>query len=113
MANPSRDKGTRWETELLGKLREAFGPNVHRAPLRGTRDAGDYVGTPVVVEAKSTKQPRLIEWARRCVVATQHHGAGPAWVIAWHGNRVQHEGPVAVMPLDYWLELERKARREA
>lgn len=112
MSNPSRAKGTRWEVELLARLREVFGSDVHRAPLRGTHDAGDYVGTPIVVEAKSTKVPKFLEWARTCTKAVAHHATGsPWWVIAWHGDIRKGEGPVVVLPLDYWLELERAARR--
>lgn len=113
----SRAKGTRWESELLVRLREVFGPDIHRAPLRGTHDAGDFVGLPMVVEAKSTKAPRLVEWAKTCVKAARHHRDADAnvvpWVIVWHGDRVQSEGPVAVLTLDYWLDLERRARHEA
>lgn len=113
----SRAKGTRWESELLVRLRDVFGPDVHRAPLRGTHDAGDYVGLPMVVEAKSTASPRLTAWAVTCIKAARFHrdavnGTVVPWVIAWHGDRVQGEGPVAVLTLDYWLELERKARRD-
>lgn len=102
---------------MLSRLRDVFGPDVHRAPLRGIHDAGDYVGTPMVVEAKSTTSPRLTAWAVTCTKAAKHHrdaanGTVP-WVVAWHGDRVQGEGPVVVMTLDYWLELERKARLEA
>lgn len=69
----------------------------------------------MVVEAKSTASPRLTEWAKTCIKATKYHrdaaGLTVPWVIAWHGDRVQNEGPVAVMSLDYWLYLERMARR--
>lgn len=110
----SRAKGTRWEVELLARLRDVFGPDVHRAPLRGIHDAGDFVGTPMVVEAKSTASPRLTAWAVTCIKAAKYHrdaaGGMVPWVIAWHGDRVQGEGPVVVLTLDYWLELEQKAR---
>lgn len=105
MANPSRAKGTRWEVTLLVLLREVFGPDVHRAPLRGIQDAGDYVGTPLLVEAKSTKAPHFLEWAR-----TAARKAG-SWVVVWHGDRRKGEGPFVLMSLEYWLELE--ARRPA
>lgn len=119
MANPSRAKGTRWEVALLGRLREVFGSSVHRAPLRGTHDAGDYVGMPVLVEAKSTKRPSFLEWARVAQHACAYHSDASertvSWVIAWHGDLRVGDGPYAVMPLDYWLELEldRKALRDS
>ncbi len=99
---------------MLARLRDVFGPDVHRAPLRGVHDAGDFVGTPMVVEAKSTSSPRLTEWAKTCVKAARFHRDAldrpVPWVIVWHGDRVQCEGPVAVMTVDYWLDLERRAR---
>lgn len=111
MSNPSRAKGTKWEVILLGRLREVFGPSVHRAPLRGTHDAGDYVGAPILIEAKSTKRPSFLEWARVAARATTHHELGPgAFVVVWHGDLRRGEGPYALMPLEYWLELERRAR---
>lgn len=108
----SRAKGTKWETELLVLLRDTFGPDVHRAPLRGTQDAGDFVGTPVLVEAKSTKVTKFLEWARTAALACRFHPTTPqtAWVVAWHGDRRKGEGPYALMPLAYWLKLERRAR---
>lgn len=106
----SRAKGTAWETELLVHLRDTFGPDVHRAPLRGTQDAGDFVGTPVLVEAKSTKVTKFLEWARVAAAALKFHPTASSYVIVWHGDRRRGEGPYALMPLAYWLELERKAQ---
>lgn len=97
----ARQKGTAWETELLGRLRGLFGPNVHRAPLRGTQDAGDFVGVPFLVEAKSTKAPHFLEWARTAIKKTQ----GGRWVVAWHGDRRTDPTELIVMPLALFEEL--------
>ena len=102
MANPPRQKGTRWETELLPILRRLFGEQVERAPLKGTLDAGDFLGVPFLVEAKSTKSPRFQEWARKC-----ERKAGKAWSIIWTGDRrvKTGAGPYVVMPLELWEDV--------
>lgn len=98
----SKAKGTSWETELVPRLRLLFGPQVDRAPLRGTADAGDFVGcADLLVEAKSTMVPKFLEWAR---TATKKNGG--RWVVAWHGDRRKPgQGPYVLLPLDLWEEL--------
>ena len=101
MANSARAKGTRWETELLEPLRALFGPQVERAPLKGEADAGDFTGVPWLHEAKSTKVPRFLDWARTATAkARRDNPADPSWVILWHGDRRAKDlGPCALMPL--------------
>ena len=100
MTNPPRQKGTRWETEMLPDLRATFGPQVERAPLKGIHDHGDYCGVPVAVEAKSTLAPRFLEWAR----VLEKKTAGK-WVLLWHGDRRKPPGALAVLPYDFALEI--------
>jgi hypothetical protein len=102
MANPSKQKGTKWETELLDRLRGVFGPTVERSSLSGINDYGDYVNVPHLIEAKSTMRPMFQQWARTC-----EKKAGKAWAIIWHGDRrVQTgSGPYVVMPLELWEVL--------
>lgn len=105
MANPSKKKGTNWEVELLGPLRELFGPQVERSTLSGIYDYGDFVGVPHLIEAKSTTRPMFQEWARKC-----EKKAGKNWAIIWHGDRrVQTgTGPYVVMPIELWSEMVRR-----
>lgn len=102
MANPSKQKGTKWETELLPILRGLFGGRVERSSLSGIHDYGDYINVPFLVEAKSTKTPMFQAWARKC-----EKKAGKAWTIIWKGDRrVQTgAGPYAVMPLELFEQL--------
>lgn len=95
----ARQKGTKWETELLERLRSLFGPNVHRAPLRGTQDAGDFVGVPWLHEAKSTKAPHFLEWAR--TAAKKHQD----WCVLWHGDRRTDPTELVVMPFHLYERL--------
>lgn len=96
----ARQKGTKWETELLGRLRGLFGPNVHRAPLRGTQDAGDFVGVPWLHEAKSTKAPKFLEWARTAAKKTDAF-----WCVLWHGDRRTDPTELVVMPFELYQYL--------
>lgn len=106
MSNPSRSKGTKGENFFLPYLRQLFGPQVERAPLKGTNDYGDYVGVPYLVEAKSTTKPLFLLWARTC-----KRKAGDAWVLLWTGDRRTEDGePLVVMPLSAYMILELDAQ---
>ena len=48
MANPSREKGTRWENLVAGYLRDHGFPEVFRMATAGDHDAGDLGGIPAV-----------------------------------------------------------------
>lgn len=59
-----RSRGTAFETSLLPALREYY-PDASRAPLRGTKDMGDFIlpgERRFVLEAKNHKQMKLAEW---------------------------------------------------
>lgn len=64
MANPSKDKGTRFEGAVARYLAWATGDPVERRALHGGKDMGDIKGLStrgreVVVECKSYKRPTL------------------------------------------------------
>ena len=103
MANPPRQKGTRWETELLDLLRPIF-PHVERAPLKGHADQGDFTAVnDWLLEAKSTGAPHFLEWARGCAKKTAANHK--RWAILWHGDRRHTPTELAIMPLAVFLEL--------
>lgn len=104
MSNPPRQKGSKWEVELLEHLRELFGPAVHRAPLRGVHDYGDFVGVPWLHEAKCTKAPHFLEWARDAAKKTQAMNE-KYWCVMWHGDRRTTPTELVVMPLDLYKYL--------
>jgi hypothetical protein len=59
----SKDRGTKWETNIVGYLRENGVPAAERRALAGTQDRGDIAGIPgVVIEAKSATRITLAEW---------------------------------------------------
>lgn len=98
----ARQKGTGWEVELLPLLRDTFGPQVDRAPLRGTADHGDFLGLPgtLLVEAKKTDVPHYLAWAKTCQKKEPDN-----WMIVWSGDRRKGDGPFAMLPLELALRL--------
>lgn len=102
----AKQKGTAFETALLPMLRKIFGRQVDRAPMRGGLDKGDFDGVPLLVEAKSHKSPRFVEWAR----VAEEKSPGK-WAIIWKGDLRKKDSPgtVVQIPLMYWLWLERQA----
>lgn len=79
----ARDKGTAWETALVGYLRECGWVNAERRALHGSNDRGDIAGIiGVTIEAKSarafTPGPWLDELARE--VQNDRSDFGVVWV---------------------------------
>ena len=69
MSNPSKQRGTAWETAIVRTLRVNGFPNAERRALAGTHDLGDVTGIPgVVIEAKRQKQLALAAWVDEAVV---------------------------------------------
>lgn len=97
----ARAKGTSGEQFFKTHLIEVFGPQVERAPLKGTLDYGDFVGVPWLHESKSTTRPSFMEWAR---IATKKTKGGP-WAILWKGDLRKGDGPYVVLPLEHYKTL--------
>lgn len=100
-----RAKGTAGENFFLPRLQRLFGPQVERAPLKGTLDYGDYTGVPWLHEAKNTAKPLFLQWARICTKK-----AGWDWVLLWKGDLRKNEGPFVLMPLEKYEALVEAAR---
>lgn len=105
MANPSKHKGSAFETELLPTLRIVFNGPVERAALKGVNDDGDFTGCDgLLIEAKKTDVPHFLQWAKKAN-AKRPDGS---WRIIWSGDRRKGDGPLVVLPLKEWVELERE-----
>ena len=62
MANPSKQKGTAWETAVVNWLNNWW-PHVERRTLTGSADKGDIAGlVGVVIECKNHKTHQLAKW---------------------------------------------------
>lgn len=96
----ARDKGTAGENYFLEFLRVIW-PTAERAPLKGVQDKGDFVGVPLLVEAKHTKTILIPEWVRKA--RTKAEGR---WVLVWKGDTRTRDGkPLMVMDADFGFEL--------
>ncbi|MFF3557306.1 hypothetical protein ACFYXL_28315 [Streptomyces tsukubensis] len=88
MANPSKARGTAWESAVRdhlnealglvdaeGKLRDIFSAlNVRRAAQEGVKDVGDVHCVPFVLECKDVKSPAVPTWLRQAHVEAVHAG---------------------------------------
>lgn len=99
----ARAKGTAGENFFLGHLRSVFGPQVERAPLKGTLDYGDFTQVPFLCESKHTLKPMFQQWARVAEKKTK----GAHWAVFWKGDlrTTNGNGPYVLMPLSLFKEL--------
>lgn len=82
MVNPSRKKGTAFETLVVDYFRRWF-PNAIRHPLHGNVDLGDVYGIPgLCVSCKNTTRPQLSEWIK--AVRQQADNAGAIFGVVVH-----------------------------
>ncbi|MDO5535542.1 MAG: hypothetical protein Q4F65_12955 [Propionibacteriaceae bacterium] len=83
MANPSKQRGTRWETAVTDYLRANGFPHAERRTLSGAADRGDInAGPGLVIECKSQARHSLAEWVDETELEKRNAGAdvGFAWI---------------------------------
>lgn len=97
MANPSKARGTRWESAIrdyLNGVLEYSHPTdwrlIKRQAQEGSKDVGDLHAWPFILEAKDVKSPSVPTWLRQAdaeavnagfpygVVIHKTRGKGPA-----------------------------------
>lgn len=63
MSNPSKQRGTAWESALVTYLIDSGWPHCERRALNGNLDKGDIAGIPgVMIEAKNCKALTIPAW---------------------------------------------------
>lgn len=80
--NPSKQKGTTWETATVDYLHELGFADVERRALAGILDKGDIAGLPgIVIEAKACVMWTVPAWLRETTVERDNAGAwlGVCW----------------------------------
>lgn len=80
-----RQKGTQYENHVRDHYLRHIWPTADRAPLRGTADAGDFDGTPYVVEAKKRNRWALPEWIR--TTRAKADRVDRPWAIVFAGDK--------------------------
>lgn len=106
MANPSKQKGTKFETELTRYLAFAMeNPAIERRALTGTQDKGDIAGVQNwTIEAKNTNAHNWALWMDE--TERERRNAGTEFSLLVVRRRMQPvEKAFAVMPLSMAVNI--------
>lgn len=82
MSNPSKRKGTSWESTIVDYLKTRGWLHAERRALAGNQDRGDIAGIPgVVIEAKNANRTELGSWLDEAKTETRndHADLGVVW----------------------------------
>lgn len=121
MANPSKKKGTRYESAVV-KFMTAAGLDVARKALSGSQDSGDIevrgLKIPIIIEVKGGKQTanpnrfQLVEWFRQTAIEAEHANAMGILVVMRYNRKIKdadvyfrHNGVIVHMWLDELCEM--------
>ena len=98
MANPSKKKGTRYESAVV-KFMTAAGLDVARKPLSGNKDCGDLevrgLRKDIIIEVKGGKQTsnpnraQITEWLRQTAVEAGNAKAIGILVIVRYNRKIK------------------------
>lgn len=83
MTNPSKKRGTLWETAIVEFLKAHGWTHVERRGLAGNADRGDIAGIPgVVIEAKNSNRIVLAGWLDETTAeaANDNANVGALWI---------------------------------
>lgn len=117
MSNPSKQKGSSWESEVVrtlhlgvpgpGTTDRAFGPahvdwqHVHRNPPQGAVDKGDVGGIrELVIECKSCRTFDLAGWIAEAEV--ERKNAGAEFGVVWAKRPRKTQGRDGYVIMDGW-----------
>lgn len=102
----SRDKGSRWEREVVRLLREIGWIHAERRSAGLPIDRGDVTGIPYLIEAKDHARTDLPGWISQAETARARTGHDLAIVIAKRRGHPQADDAYAIVqarPLLEWL----------
>ena len=105
MSNPSKAKGTSFESACVDYFRANGYPNCERRALAGALDKGDLTGIPVVVECKNVKAINLAAFVDEAVVEATNAGAPLGIAVIKRRGRSDAGEAYAVMRLSDAVEL--------
>jgi hypothetical protein len=98
MTNPSKRKGTKFESEVCEYLR-LRGFEVERRALTGTQDKGDIAGIPGwIIECKNQNSSNWAEWMDETEAERRHAGANYGLLVVRRRMK-SIERAYAVLPL--------------
>ena len=102
----SRDKGSRWEREVVRLLRSLGWASAERRQPGAPEDRGDVIGIPWLIEAKDHASLDLAGWITQAETARARTGHQLAIVIAKRRGHPQADDAYAIVqagPLLEWL----------
>lgn len=106
MSNPSKAKGTRFESDVVAYLRANGFPSVERRALAGTADRGDIGGVEgVVFECKATKSIDLAGAVDEAVVEAANDGADSLPVAIVKRRMRSTSDAYVVVPLWWFVRV--------
>ena len=104
MSNPSKSKGTAFETKLLEKL-QVIWPRLTRAAASSW--SNDYTG-PFPIEAKKRKTWAIPEWVRKLRRRATHDRTGNQWCLFVSPGDLRKEadlGDIMIVDADFGIDL--------
>jgi Holliday junction resolvase len=110
MTNPSKAKGTRFESEVVEYLQTQGAPHAERRALAGTLDKGDItgLGPGIVIECKAHKTMALAGWVDETLQEMANAAATVGVTV--HKRRGTHaRKSYATLQLDVLCHLLREA----
>lgn len=111
MSNPSKQKGTKWETDCLELIKELY-PEAVRSPAWGAEDRGDLYGTgQYTFECKAVKSHDLAGFIEEAKTEAQNAGTKFPVVFLKRRNKSTSQG-YAIMEIGSFIELMKKAEEE-
>lgn len=106
MSNPSKQRGTAWETAVVRWLNDHGFPYAERRTLAGTADKGDITGIPgVVLECKNTKSISLAQFIDELEVEMSNARADLGAVVIKRRGTTNVADAYAVMPMRIFARL--------
>lgn len=105
MANPSKRKGTAWETSVVRYCHDRGLSSARRNVQHGAKDIGDIGGlSPFAIEAKAEKNYRLAAYVEQAKVEAANAGE-PYGVAVVKRHRAPVEDGYVVMDLETFTRL--------
>jgi len=106
MSNPSKAKGTQWESAVVEAFRRAGWIHAERRALHGNVDKGDLAGVPgVVVEMKNAKALTFGPWLNEAHLERDNAKADIGVVWCKRRGSLWAEKGFVVMDGDTFLRL--------
>ena len=109
MTNPSKAKGTRFETDIVTHLNANGYPHAERRALHGNLDKGDIAGIPgIVIEAKATKALNVASQMKETETERQNAKANYG-ILIWKRPNQPTSQAAAILPLEQLVTLLKEA----